>query len=102
MVVQDLYSLQVVAHYATQLRQTRYYSWLVVFINVFISAVPICLVTTGLKDIVEKVAGGLRGGVEWTDCWLEVSAIVVIAAHFTSNRHHLGSLLLNREGGNSE
>ena len=91
-------SVQVVAPYATLLRQIRNFCWLVVLI----SAVPIYLVTTGLKDIVEKVAGGLLGGVEWTDCWLEVSAIVVIAAHFTSNRHHLGSLLLNREGGNSE
>ena len=75
MVVPDLYSLQVVAPYATLLRQIRHYSWLVVLI----SAVPISLVTTGWKDIVEKVADGLRCGVEWTDCWLEVSAIVVIA-----------------------
>ena len=93
MVAPDLYSLQVVAPYATLLRQIRHYSWLVVLI----SAVLICLVTTGWKDIVEKVAGGLGRGVEWTDCWLEVSAIVVISAQFTSNRHHLGSLLLDSE-----
>ena len=60
MVVPDLYSLQVVAPYATLLRQIRHYSWLVVLI----SAVPISLVTTGWKDIVEKVAGGLRCGVD--------------------------------------
>ena len=72
----DLYSLQVVAPYATLSRQIRHYSWLVVLISV----IPICLVTTGWKDIVEKVAGELGRGVEWTDCWLEVSAIVVISA----------------------
>ena len=64
MVVSDLYSLQVVAPYATQLRQIRHYSWLVVFIKIFIYAALICLVTTGWKDIVEKVAGGLRCGVD--------------------------------------
>ena len=64
MVVPDLYSLQIVTPYAIKLRQIRHYSWLVVFINIFISGVPICLVTTGWKDIVEKMADGLRCGVD--------------------------------------
>ena len=60
MVAPDLYSLQVVAHYALKADTTLFMAWLVVLI----SAVPICLVTTGWKGIVEKVAGGLQCGVD--------------------------------------